>query len=392
MSKASAQKVAVIIVGGGVTGLSCAYHLKSVGFQDFTLIDDSALGQSRKETEHAAGIIAGGLLDNFTRLSHAFGDKFAKELWEFGQKAFLETIDFLKCHDLPFSQNLRLRLITSEHELTEAKLAVKQLNEAGFKTLLHQDLRHLPIGCGVEEKILAIQDEGLWGACLTVRPFINELCQQIKNQIQIGHATKLKLTQRGVVLRLQSGEEIEGEILVLANHLSIARFLPSLEEVLVPTAEQWTSWRWPDRVRPWDQSGLVFSTNHNLALGGNFDQDTIHFGGARYLRKLAGIGATEATVEPKITPHLEILLKTMFNFQGSPRALKTFAGIDCRPCDELPVIGPMYGENRILLAAGYMGQGLTFGFKAGRSLAQLITEGKAKDLPRRLWPERLRSL
>jgi glycine/D-amino acid oxidase-like deaminating enzyme len=52
----------------------------------------------------------------------------------------------------------------------------------------------------------------------------------------------------------------------------------------------------------------------------------------------------------------------------------------------------MFGEGRILVATGFMGQGLTQGFFAGRCLAELVAHGAAAALPRRLWPERLRSL
>jgi glycine/D-amino acid oxidase-like deaminating enzyme len=52
----------------------------------------------------------------------------------------------------------------------------------------------------------------------------------------------------------------------------------------------------------------------------------------------------------------------------------------------------MYGNGRMLVACGYMGTGLSWGFLAGKCLADLIASGHAKDLARSLWPERLRSL
>mgnify|MGYP003704474881 CR=1 FL=1 len=36
----------------------------------------------------ASGVIAGGLVDNFTRVSHAHGADFAAELWRFGDLAY----------------------------------------------------------------------------------------------------------------------------------------------------------------------------------------------------------------------------------------------------------------------------------------------------------------
>jgi glycine/D-amino acid oxidase-like deaminating enzyme len=72
--------------------------------------------------------------------------------------------------------------------------------------------------------------------------------------------------------------------------------------------------------------------------------------------------------------------------------VQSTAGLDCRPCDELPIIGPMFGESRILVGTGYMGLGLSWGFLAGKCLANLVAKGKSPMLPSRLTPARLRSL
>ena len=60
--------------------------------------------------------------------------------------------------------------------------------------------------------------------------------------------------------------------------------------------------------------------------------------------------------------------------------------------DEGKLIGPMFGQPNILLATGFMGDGLSLGFLAGKCLSELILEGQSTSLPRFLWPERLRSL
>ena len=66
--------------------------------------------------------------------------------------------------------------------------------------------------------------------------------------------------------------------------------------------------------------------------------------------------------------------------------------VELFPCDELPVVGPMFGQNRILLATGYMNQGITLGFLAGKEIATLIMSGSTSSLPQTFKPERFRSL
>ena len=55
-------------------------------------------------------------------------------------------------------------------------------------------------------------------------------------------------------------------------------------------------------------------------------------------------------------------------------------------------LGPMFSSPQILLATGYMGQGLSFGFLAGKCLSELVLKGESKVLPRYFWPERFRYL
>ena len=65
--------------------------------------------------------------------------------------------------------------------------------------------------------------------------------------------------------------------------------------------------------------------------------------------------------------------------------------LECKACDELPLIGPSHGGSRILLGTGYGLHGIGLGFMAGKCLAELIHFGKSDALPRICWPERLRS-
>ena len=113
--------------------------------------------------------------------------------------------------------------------------------------------------------------------------------------------------------------------------------------------------------------------------------------GARFLRHWAGIEATTAEVKEDITQHLIGKGREWFGFKGISE-VDSGAILDCRPCDELPVIGPMFGQNRILVGAGYMGAGLALGFAAGNALAEIVHTGKTTHLHSGLTPARLRSL
>ena len=109
--------------------------------------------------------------------------------------------------------------------------------------------------------------------------------------------------------------------------------------------------------------------------------------------RFAGIGDAKPYIDNKISSYLsQRFTDYLPKLRDRLQLVTTTALIGVRPCDELPIIGPMYGNDRLLFACGYLGNGLSWGFQAGKCLAELITEGQSATLPRQLWPERLRSM
>ena len=85
------QEFQVIIVGAGITGLATALHLRNAGVKSIAISRRGA-GSSAS----ASGLITGGMIDNYTRVSHAHGVDFAADLWRFGDQAFDRLLAFAK--------------------------------------------------------------------------------------------------------------------------------------------------------------------------------------------------------------------------------------------------------------------------------------------------------
>lgn len=375
------QKLDVIVIGGGIAGLSAAYHLWRAGI---TRLAVSSGPPESAASRHSAGQLAGGQVDNFTRLSHARGEALAAHLWRFGDLAFDELAAFCASANISLRRGRRLRLITSEPEMVEARKAVELMKRFGFPTTLR------PRSDTLSERILGIQDDGPRAAFVDITQVLAALEHATAGAQRVGRVTRLETSASGAIAHCDEGQEVHAELAIVAAHLASGDLVPDLKQALVPYADQWTEVKLAKPALAW--TGTAFSANHGYEWGVFSSPDVVRVGGGRYLRPMAGIEATASSVDPKITSHLIGQLGHTFTFGRDAVAMMTAASREIRPCDELPVIGPMYGHGRTLIATGFMGAGLTQGFLAGRCVADLVRHGRCDALPRELWPERLRTM
>ena len=382
----------MVVIGTGITGLSAAFHLEKLGVKQILLAGPDSEGTSSANT---SGIIAGGMSDNFTRVSHAHGVDFAKDLWSFGNSAFDALTDFSKRESIPCKLGGRLRFITSEQELTEAKLAVSQMNSAGFlsKLILRGDSENCNYFEKLSRRVLAVQDEGHRGGFIDCKKIVKALSSKVKCP-RIPSIKGLTATAENLIVTDSNNNTHQIELALFANHLDIRSFIPEIKEALVSVADQWISCdeKKSSDQNNWNEEGIVYSANHSYEWGVKSSSDTWHLGGGRYLRPMAGIEAEKPSCHEKIDLHLVEQFGKTFTFDSNLKRKSSHPILDCRPCDELPIIGPMFGDSRLLMSTGYMGDGLSMAFYAGQCLAELIVHGKCDNLPRRLWPERLRSI
>ncbi len=375
----------IAIIGGGITGLSAAFHLQKLGFSRLCLFSKNP---DHSTTAQTAGFISGGLADNFTRLSHPRGIATAKEIWNFCDLAHDSLLEYLQKSGIPHQKGERLRWMISEAEVREAHQALQQLRAEGLAGSWEDPKPNAP---GLSSsRWLGTQNEGPRSAALSVPLLLQQLRADCK-ATTFGEAQSFRSNGDGIEVT-HAGGKVRVEFLICAQHLSIGDLLPNLAEALVPYADQWSEYHLVDHTRalPW-KPGTVFSWQHSHIWGVITGPTTLRIGGGRYLRAMAGIEAKVASYEQKIVRHLAEAWNGLWpDLLVEPLGVG-FGSRDCRPCDELPLIGPMFGEGRVLVATGYVGQGLSLGFMAGRCLAELIA-GHPTKLPRLLWPERLRSL
>lgn len=394
------NQLPVVVAGAGITGLSAALHLAEMGAGSILVTS----GPGEPSSANAPGMITGGQRDNFTRVATAHQLDFAKILWQFGDRAFDRTVKWARNHGVAVATGRRLRLIVGPEELKEAIEAVQLMTAAGLWSNLLQgpDLTSSPWGPSLGSRILAVQDDGERGGWIDPAGLRRQMMDVAKKHPAISFIDSPVQRVDGYANANMNltidGKKTAAAALVVACHLATGDLVPSLRAALVSSADQWLTA--PGPLDPenlsceWNKAGIAWSAFHNHEWGSTLPGGQLLIGGGRILRKWAGFEATEAQVDRRISDYIVDQAGKNFAKWKKPDSSGSHAnaGLDCHPCDELPIVGPMYGEGRILVATGFMGQGITLGFEAGYCLAKLLMTGQCAELPRRLWPERLRSL
>ena len=370
----------VIIIGSGVTGLSCHYWLNKIGVSSVQTIAPEAL---RTQTDLCPASATVGFADNFTRLHHAWGPEVATLLWKYTHSCFEELKRFLASNKIATDFSDRIRLAYNKHEALELETAISLLDKCGFQVDRALSKKLLLEGGSA---VLQIEKNG--ALCFDKNMFLQRIKQSIGEAVTDGRVKELEATNEKITVKTENGQTFSTQFLVIASAEACRTLLERGNEIFIPYADQYSKFEGAGSAE--FAKGTVISSYHGLFVGGVND-DGCWLGGARYLRKNAGIGEIRPNIHPAAAEQIKKRAQSIFGIDNIKANGEAYAMLGCRPCDELPVIGPYVGNSRILVASGYMGWGLALGFGAGKHIAELITKGIAPSLPRELSPERFRS-
>ena len=369
------MKKDVIIVGSGISALSAAIHLRQKGLENIEIILDDQMNYGEKNQPEAA--VLSGYFDQITRIEHAFGSETTRAMYGYSKQAYTFLKLFCEQNKIAFEEGKVKRVGADSAEKDELSEAQKLYQAMGYDakriTWEHKDIHF------TGETNLSVSAKGLTDALKT---------SMKNNNIINSTVTKISENGDGISIELSSGKTRESEFLILANHHRIGDLIPFYESVLIPYSDQWAVAMCDEEFL---ESGELALLNYSNIWVKSLVAHQYVFGGARYGRKNAGVGDKSADTSAKANTIALSTIADTFHVKFG-QTLKTIGFTGIRACDEMPVIGPHFGNGRILLCAGFMGNAIPMGFLAGRCLAEIIADGKSAMLPRCFTPERLRTL
>lgn len=382
------MSVEVLVLGGEPAALSCAARLLHEGARVAHVYPQpwGLAGASRD-----IGVAYPELGEPLERLEYSLGAELAAELHAWGR----EGIDLLSAHCRDWEglrRGSRLSVCRSE---VEAKLSG---SDALDRQRLGDEVRLMSGGAASNYAPLStfVHQASFETHTLAFAPA--PLCEHLAAGLAINagyHAYPLAAAtwascgvgrDGGEVRACWDGGEVRAEVAVIAAAHESGRLLGKFGNVLVPLLGQ--AFR-SEPLRECSRSSV-------LAITASWGHERYRFDEER---RLLGCGIAPSSgdrhEQPVVLDHAQEALwrraVTIFSdlSRSGPDILR-WGALFTTTCDGLPLLGPLPGEPRILVAAGFSTSAWSRGYQAGHYLASCLARGGASSgLMSRCSPRRL---
>ncbi|MCA2958779.1 MAG: FAD-binding oxidoreductase [Silvanigrellales bacterium] len=243
-------------------------------------------------------------------------------------------------------------------------------------------------------------------------------------------ASRLVETTTGVRLETDRNRLVEAEIAVLGTASGTGTLLDAYSEILVPMTDALFLWERDKKSSPSSQPAERTSARavrppvqappstsplcwrgHNghvaIAWNPHDPKFPLRISGPRFLWPGAGVGLVKnGALDARLrTRALDFHRAKTLPFVARCLGFSTWEalarreglvfhsarfGVDCLPCDELPVVGEYGRWGRVLGASGFLASGLSAQLASARMLADLVETGTSSRLHPLLSPRRFR--
>ncbi|HVS50289.1 MAG TPA: FAD-dependent oxidoreductase [Candidatus Dormibacteraeota bacterium] len=372
------DRARAVVVGGGITGASVAYHLAKVGWRETVLLEKDELTSG--STCHAAGLVTQFNPSPTMMRFRRYSIELYRELGVFEQVG-------------------GLRFASSEEQLKELQRGVSRARGIGLEVDLisgDESARLMP----------AITKRSLHGAIWVpsdghldphtathaLAAAARSLGARILTQRRV---TGFKRGSRGEVTAVETdGGRIETDVVVIAGGIWAAQIAAMAGAFIVSTPvdhQHAALLAVPGHELPHDMpcfrdpDNLIYGKSEagGVVLGG-YEADPV-------ARWIDGVPWDHAgTSLPPDQARFEPLLAgaaRRFPFMGEAGIVKLVCHPDAMTPDANPLVGPVPGVRGLYMAAGLSLNGFGGAGGIGRSVAELVTAGEAElDLyPYRPW-------
>lgn len=366
-SKNKNLNVDIAIIGGGITGLSCAYWLQH---EDpnlrIAVIEKNEMGSGA--TGRNAGFVTCGSVEHFNRLVGKHGEKEALEIWRFSEKnleLLKQEIILDNAADCLFEQKGSFSLASTESEFQELKDSTKLMQKMQINV---EELRREEIQkrLGAKNFVGGIKycDDASVHPILLLKEIEKKLKKNIfileqheVHDIQTQDENKIVLTNKTNVTASMVIYATNGYSPLLHDYFSTKVF-PTRAQIL-------TTEPVPRFMEGPCYANFVLDYFRQLPTG------EMIIGGFRQLQKDAEKGYSDET-SPVIQKALEDFLLEHIPAVRNAKITHRWSGIMGFSVDGQPLVGSMPQDPQLLFCCGFTGHGLGLAFHSAKVLTDCI--------------------
>lgn len=357
----------VVVIGGGITGVSTAYFLRRHGIE-VTLLERRGL--SGGATGRNGGHISPGTSERFSESVKRYGVEVTRAIYDYSTRCALAVQDFVRAHDVPCELrfNGSVSLALTEDELRQVRESFEEMQKYGIPSA-YWDAAACAERTRSEDFLGGVYRPTagqLWPARLVFA--VAEQAMKLGANVQTRTAVRAVENEGGKpVVKTERGD-IRAEHVVHATNAWARALLPFLSETIVPVRNQVIITAPAPRL--WN---FGLSTNFGYEYFMQRPDNRIVLGGMRWKTPTMEVNNDDdATLAPEVSAGLRAFLPEHFADLRDVTVEQEWIGIMGFSKDRNPLIGPLPDRPGEYVAAGFTGHGMPMTFFAGKAVAEMI--------------------
>ncbi len=356
----------IVIIGGGVVGLSIAYHLAVQGCGKVCVLERGEIGQG------ATAKATGGVRQHFSsevnvRLSQESVRRFERFEEEMGSPADFRQVGYLF-----------LASSTEDWAWSQESASLQRRLGVPVERLTPEEASRLVPGLHIDDVLGATfcATDGIADPHVVLQAFAGQ-ARRLGVRILEGHrVTGIHLDGAGVRgVQIVGGEAIAAAVVVNAAGVH-AREVGLMADIDIPVephhrqvfvAEPLEELPGPIPLTVDLRSGTYVHVerNRSIVLGGGDRGDRRGF---------------DESLDWSLLPRLVEAVTHRLPALETARIQRGWAGLREMTPDELAIVGPVAGVDGYFVAAGFSGHGFMHAPAIGKVMAELILDGKASTI------------
>lgn len=352
----------ILIVGGGITGITCAYCLAKKGAKP-VLIEAGGL------CDGTTGNTTGKVSIQHDILYSTLLKKYGIETAKMYADSQTEAVDFVRNLvaqakiDCQFRENTAYIFANEEKDIGKLEEEYRTARQLGIDAEFTEKSNFPPDNYAM----LGFRNQAVFHSVRYVE-FVAMLAQTLGAQIYCD--TKAIKVEDGDVKKVIC----ENDLVVKAKHLVMATQYPIYDGPNLFYSRLYAKRAYGIAVRPkkeWPDGSYINTSEPTRSIRTHEERGS---------RILILVGENHATGrgEDNMELHFENLVQYAERIAGVEELLAKWSAQDYDTPDQIPYIGRLSDHSNIYIASGYKKWGLSTGTLAGNMISELITEGNCR--------------